>query len=909
MKDHGKLVLFFAFTCFFAISTFGKSTKADSIPQTINIIGDKFYPPYEMLNDNGVPEGFCIDLIHEIMKRLGKPYTLHLVSRHEIMKTVKEGRADIVLELTYTNERAKLLHYGNIYNYAFKGAFYRRGDTPISSFVQFKGKRVCAEKGSYAEELLKSAPFKINTIPVSDLQHATKLLTSNKCDIVFCNLDIAKYVATHSKDIVASGVGLPPEKFCMAIRNEMLLNKINFIIYDLQKQGIYDNLFKKWIDVNREAFYLNIIYITMGIIFFLIVTCIAFYSLLKHKVNKATRKLERNQRSLDMSLRAGDIGIWGFNIKDKYFYNVFCDYFPEAGRPYNEELSLINPEDVNIFNDAMLSAISGNPPERPIIIRMDHSGKQNWRYVEKEIHIVRNSDGNFNRIVGTHKDITERIERENKIQELLDDHEIMFNNSSIGIQYFDGDGYMIKINDAACDIFGIDDKQAMIDARPNLFDFPPIKPYLDKNDPKCVHVVLHDDFDNTQGIPASILRMKHGIHLIDTYITPVFDKNHTLKNIIVNNSDLTEREALRSKLEEYVFRMQYILKSSGVLTWNFNPDSGVVTTHDECSNREENLDWKAFLELISEDNRDAVESIIKKLINQEIDNFNMQVKFNHSFVDESTTYYNIKGTKYCDKDGNLLYYTGMSVNITNLIEIQNTLKHEKEEALKADKLKSAFLANVSHEIRTPLNSIVGFSELLQYTENEEEKKQFSDIIKTNSDRLLKIIDDVLDMSKIESGTMAIKIDYVDLESIFHEAFEVFNLQLAGSAVELYYDSENSSCIIETDRLRFMQVLTNYMTNAIKYTEAGHIRLGYECIDTGIRIFVEDTGKGIPEENVNQVFERFEKIGSFVQGTGLGLSICKDIAKLLGGYVWVDSEFGKGSTFWMYVPTKYTITKK
>jgi signal transduction histidine kinase len=157
--------------------------------------------------------------------------------------------------------------------------------------------------------------------------------------------------------------------------------------------------------------------------------------------------------------------------------------------------------------------------------------------------------------------------------------------------------------------------------------------------------------------------------------------------------------------------------------------------------------------------------------------------------------------------------------------------------------------------------------------------------------------------------MAIKIDTVDLESVFHEAFEVFNLQLEGSAVELYYDSENSSCIIETDRLRFMQVLTNYMTNAIKYTDAGHIRLGYECIDTGIRIFVEDTGKGIPEENVEQVFERFEKIGSFVQGTGLGLSICRDIAKLLGGYVWVDSEYGKGSTFWMYIPTKYTITKK
>jgi signal transduction histidine kinase len=265
--------------------------------------------------------------------------------------------------------------------------------------------------------------------------------------------------------------------------------------------------------------------------------------------------------------------------------------------------------------------------------------------------------------------------------------------------------------------------------------------------------------------------------------------------------------------------------------------------------------------------------------------------------------YTIDGTPLRDNDGNILYYIGLSIEITDMIEVQNNLLREKEEAQKADRLKSSFIANMSHEIRTPLNSIVGFSDYLQYVTDEKERKQFIDIIKSNNERLLSIIGDILDFSQIESGTMKITVGPVEINPILHDIYESFSHQLAGSKVEVMIDPHDDDCTVQCDALRLSQVINNFMSNAAKYTSEGHIRIGYTEENNGVKIFVEDTGKGIPADQKDKVFDRFEKLNSFVPGTGLGLSICRDITKMFHGKIGVESEEGKGSTFWIWIPKK------
>src|SRR5574344_1298784 len=884
MKTNKRIIAFSFLIIFAILTTYGKGMKNEVIPPSINIIGDNFYPPYEMLDENGQPEGFCIDLIKNVMKRLGMKYTIRLIPRNQILKEVKKGNASLALELTYNTERAKMLHFGTIYNYAFKGVMFRNENQPITRFEQFKGKAVAAEKGSYAEQLLKNSNFKINIVPVLDLKDGINLLNDAKCDAVFCNLDICKYIVSHNKGVGCSNVGLPPEKFCISSPNELLLTKIDFTIYDLKKEGVYDKLQDKWFTDNNSDFYLHIIYIgitcTIAIIFIFII----FYATLHYKVKKARHQLMRNQESLALSLHAGEIGIWGYDISKRIFYNIFCNYFPPEGRPFEIELTRI-------------------PPEKPICVRMDNTGRQQWRYIEKEIHSLRDIKGNVIKVIGTHKDITDNIAKQNRIEELLADHEAIFNHTTIGTQYFDADGFLIKINDAACEIFGIENKDLLLKAHPNLFDYPQMKDYINKDDIKKDHFIIEDDFDKYHDSPYSFFRKKNGIHYIETYITPVYDSNHQVVSIIVNNNDLTERELLRKKVEEYAFQMRYILKASGVMTWTYNPDTHISVSSEKNNKNIEATNKNNLMEDIIAEDKKQVEKLVQDMDDRKVGTFSMQLRFNRNHMDSDTTYCTIHGTPFRDKNGKILYYLGLSINITDLIEIQNKLKYEKEQAQKADKLKSAFLANVSHEIRTPLNSIIGFSDLLQYTTDENEKKQFIEIIKTNNNRLLNIIDDVLDLSRIESGTMAVNIEQIDIESIFNETYEVFCHQLANSPVKIIYDKPYESCIINCDRVRLTQVLTNFMTNAKKYTSAGFIKMGYECINHGIRIFVEDTGQGIPHDKKDYVFDRFEKLNSFVQGTGLGLSICKDIAKMFHGKIGVESDLGKGSTFWMWIPAE------
>lgn len=231
------------------------------------------------------------------------------------------------------------------------------------------------------------------------------------------------------------------------------------------------------------------------------------------------------------------------------------------------------------------------------------------------------------------------------------------------------------------------------------------------------------------------------------------------------------------------------------------------------------------------------------------------------------------------------------------------LMYEVKKADEANRLKSAFLANMSHEIRTPLNAIVGFSNLLAETDVPEEKLEYTHIISTNNELLLKLINDIIDMAKIESGSLDFNYEQTDINELFEEICSQMKLKNKSEKVNISFNRELPQCVIETDRNRLMQVIINFLTNAMKFTEKGHISFGYTINepDNKIRFYVKDTGIGIPENKKEQIFERFVKLNTFAQGTGLGLSICATIAEKFGGQIGVESCVGEGSMFWIEIP--------
>jgi signal transduction histidine kinase len=248
------------------------------------------------------------------------------------------------------------------------------------------------------------------------------------------------------------------------------------------------------------------------------------------------------------------------------------------------------------------------------------------------------------------------------------------------------------------------------------------------------------------------------------------------------------------------------------------------------------------------------------------------------------------------------------------MDILEKLKTETARAEDSGKLKSVFLANMTHEIRTPLNAIVGFSDLLQVIDAPEERREFIRIIRNNCDMLMRLINDIIEASNINQGPIAIESVEVDFAAAFDDICQTLAQRIQEPGVEFIVDNPYKTYKTSVDKGRLQQVITNFTTNAVKYTHQGHIKVGYR-IETnkrsdngeqseGIYMYCEDTGAGIPKDKQKSVFERFVKLNDYVQGTGLGLSICKSIADRCGGHIGVESEGeGKGSTFWIWIPCK------
>ena len=384
------------------------------------------------------------------------------------------------------------------------------------------------------------------------------------------------------------------------------------------------------------------------------------------------------------------------------------------------------------------------------------------------------------------------------------------------------------------------------------------------------------------------------------------DENGDIIRYTGFRQNIPKIQQLNRELKERNYKIELSFKTVGMSYWGFDVKSLKFSAFNDPINdfySEKTITPEDYLNATHPDDVVFVRKYMEHMFRGIDKDFNVKYRSKTKWDDEWQTLLVTGIQVERDKEGHVTRYTGITINNTKWEKMIQQLKELKEKAELSDRLKSAFLANMSHEIRTPLNAIVGFSELMVTCDDPEEKKEYINIIQSNNELLLRLINDILDLSKIESGIIERRKENFNLAKVCNELFVTIQAKMTNPNVELRLDGPNSECWVLLDRNRLKQVWMNFLTNAVKCTKSGYIKMGYGIEREGLRIYVEDTGIGIPDDLHDKVFTRFEKLNEFSQGTGLGLTISRAIVEAAGGELGFTSKLGVGSTFWAWLPLR------
>ena len=479
----------------------------------------------------------------------------------------------------------------------------------------------------------------------------------------------------------------------------------------------------------------------------------------------------------------------------------------------------------------------------------------------------------------------------------------IYKNLPVGIELYNKEGVLVDLNDKELDLFHVDSKEELLGI--NIFENPvfpeEMKERLRNNED--ADFTFRYDFSKL-GEYYSNNKAEGTIDLV-TKVTTLYDENHNPVNYLLINADKTETTVAYNKIQEFEEFFELIGDYAKVGYAHFNILSKQGHAQKSWYKNIGEESGTPLSEIIGTyksfhpDDRDLILQFFEEVQKGNADKLSHKIRVFRENGECTWTHVNLFVRKYAPQD-KVIELISINYDITDLKQIGEMLVNERDRAEASDRLKSAFLANMSHEIRTPLNAIVGFSSLLASAENVVEKELYNSLISHNNELLFNLINDIIDLSKIEAGYLELHQNWFNLTELLDECVAEY-ARLLPSGVELLTSYPEHDALVELDKLRIKQILNNFLSNALKNTIRGYVEVFYEIDKHCVRIGVKDTGRGIPQNMLEKIFERFEKVDSFAQGVGLGLSICKSIVDKMNGRIQVYSQLGLGTTFIAELP--------
>ena len=671
----------------------------------------------------------------------------------------------------------------------------------------------------------------------------------------------------------------------------------------------------------QSASYLSLWpYLLLAVILFVLIAVLIQNRVVRRRVNDSIASATSTYEMMEKALKIVDNDVVIYDIPGKVIRRLRGNLLPTPEMRAEEFAPHIHPDDVEQVLSTIRQMAQGKTQqvEYSYRWRVSEAGEEPRYFYIRNNSVAEYAPGSSTptSIISVLIDETEQREHQEEEEELAKRYKKIFEDSIIGLSFYSPEGWLIVANKMMRQIchFDSDEGDAYF-SKMNLFDVAPFNEVLDRYHP-----------NEYLACSLSVVPEREMYIYLEIGVHPIYDEEGKLIYISVAARDISEERELymqakrndveiqkvNESIQVYERELRYMMETCGLQAWRISLDRDIIEFYSGLREVQRHFTLKQLQSIFYSQEDEFVRNLDHpaEVISKPLSYMGRM----HPMVtqrDVEPQWVQINSIPEYDEHGNLKGAFGVWRNIHQLMQKQEQLKRETERANDSGRMKSVFMANMTHEIRTPLNAIVGFSDVLPLLTTPEERLEMIRLITDNCDMLLRLVNDIQDAASLDvSGSVDIAPTRTDFSKFFDELCEQLQQRLREPTVEFMKENPYPTYITMVDEMRIRQVYTNFVTNAVKYTHQGHIKVGYRKewreengeSREGLFLFCEDTGDGVPKEVQDKLFERFFKLNDYIQGTGLGLSICKAIANACQGFIGMESEGqGQGSTFWMWIP--------
>lgn len=867
--------------------------------------------PYTFLED-GEPTGYNVELMKLIFKELNIPYVIKLKDTKDALEDLQSGHSDVMLGMKafFHDDYGQ---YGRSVIALFTHSIvYRKGEVqPIKQTGDLANYRVVVHTGSFSHHLMKQHGWEQNAIPFNDMRAAIIKTHTEGGEPILWNTISLKWLIRqyHADNLTLIPIDMPHGEYRFMSNNPQLLAALDSTYAIIKARNDLEALQNKWFYPERkETGIPSWVWIVANVLVVIFLVSILYYTFFKIRERRLTRVIRKQNSRLAMTLEASGVCIWTYDIKRQSI--TWYDADGDGKHEYTllQFFANYNSNEMEQIMQTLTLLAERKAENVKLNLRIpsDIDSNELCDYAILLSVLQHDSTGKPTVIIGTRNDISQDRQRQQRVKDTLRRYHAIFDSIMIDMTYFDKEGYLTDLNDKACHTFGITDKNDIGD-HITIYDF---------------YKLSHDDFQkSSQEAFYATIRLSLpvlGTIWYELKLEPMYDNNGQLLGYYGTGRELTDivrnyhlrKEALQRQKEankaerRYIDNINYTLKVGGMRFANYSPDTHILTIYSGISKVQSRLTQTRALHFLDNDSIKAALRILKDMDRRTMTPIDVTFKTTLRQQHGRTLFVQLTMVPLTNEEGQAGEYFGICRDVSELKTTEEQLETETAKAQEIETIKNAFLHNMNYEIRTPLNSIVGFAEFFQLPHNPEDEPVFISEIKDNSNTLLKLINNILFLSRIDARMIEIKPVPTDFAMTFESTCITYwdaHRSIDNNQVRLKIDNRYQHMVLDIDNQNISHIIEQLIANAAHFTTEGTIHVSYEYTGDHLIVSVEDTGCGIDQKLLGHVFQRFATGAS--NGTGLGLSICYELIQLMNGKINIKSTKGKGTTVWFSIPCK------